>query len=80
MDHYVCDFMKNKECSRTECVYFGGTCAATSHPEFAMSKENILGLSAHDFESMHYALPEELRAEMVTKGWYWLKHLESYRF
>lgn len=76
MELYICDFTKNKECDHG-CVYFSGTCAATTHAEYAMSREDIMGLPAADFERMHYALPDELRAKMVANDWYWRKHMDS---
>lgn len=76
MDLYICDFMKNKECGHG-CAYFGGTCAATSDADCAMDDEDVKRLNAADFEKMHYAFPDELRREMLQKGWHWRKHLES---
>lgn len=78
MDLYICDIMKNKECGHG-CVYFGGLCAATTNAEYAMSEEDIKNLSLADFRRMHEALPDELRAKMLQKDWYWLKRLEAYR-
>ncbi len=78
MELYICDFTKNKDCGHG-CVYFGGLCAATTKAEYAMSKEDILNLPAEDFMRMHDALPDELKAKMLQKDWYWSKRILSYR-
>ena len=81
MDLYICDFMKNTDCSErgSECAFFGGTCSCTTKKECEMSEKDIKGLSAADFKKMHDAVPEDLKKVMLAKNWYWAKVLTSLR-
>ena len=79
MDLYICDFMKNTECSErgSKCAVFGGNCSCTSKEECAMDEKDIKNLSAEDFMRVHRAIPLQYRAFMDAVDWYWIKFMDS---
>ena len=76
MQLYICDFMKNKNCTHGSCAVFGtGECAATKNKECAMDREHIEKLPNEDFMKIFFVLPPDLKAEMMREDWFYDKYI-----